>query len=250
MRIRDCIKDETWDVNTISRLVPNNMLNHIIHIPIGNRQINDTPVWTETSNRSFTCSSAFNCIRKRRDMDNIWKDVWKKNVQFKMSFFLWRAIKGKLPVDETLKRFGHNIISRCSCCLHPKKETISHILFNSDSAFLTWNFFADPLGIKVGCQSIAYYFKRMEEPQNKNDVQRDLCRVVPIFICWDLWKHRCSIRYGNINPTIAKLRQSILFRVKVYMKKRGAIVDMKWQWHQICTYMEDYRPRITSTPVI
>lgn len=90
----------------------------------------------------------------------------------------------------------------------------------------------------------------MEEPQNKNDVQRDLCRVVPIFICWDLWKHRCSIRYGNINPTIAKLRQSILFRVKVYMKKRGAIVDMKWQWHQICTYMEDYRPRITSTPVI
>nr|XP_018625245.1 uncharacterized protein LOC108944570 [Nicotiana tomentosiformis] len=163
MKIRDCIKDEAWDINTITSLVPNNLLNHIKHIPISDKHINDTPVWTETSNGTFTCSSAFNSISKRRDMDNMWKDVWKKNVQFKMSFFLWRAIKG-------------------------------------------------PLGIKVGCHSIAYTLKQWSNFQNKNDIQRILCQV--------------------------------------YMKKRGATVDMKWQWHKICSYMEDFRPRITSTPVI
>ncbi|XP_075083529.1 uncharacterized protein LOC107784422 [Nicotiana tabacum] len=111
-------------------------------------------------------------------------------------------------------------------------------------------FFDGPLGIKVGCHSIVYTIKEWRNVQNKNDIQRKLCQVFPIFICWELWKHRCSIRYGNINSTIAKLRHSILFHMKVYMKKIGATVDMKWKWHQIFSYMEDYRPRITSTPVI
>lgn len=72
-----------------------------------------------------------------------------------MSFILWRAVKGKLPVDETIGKFRKNMVSKCLCCRNPKNETISQIFLTSDIAFLTWNF----LGIQSNAYSMHKPFK-------------------------------------------------------------------------------------------
>lgn len=103
MKLMKCIRDNIWDEDALSRLVPLNLLDHIRKIPIGDRLLRDIPIWIPTSTSVFSCSSAFNCLRMKKEILPLWKDIWKGHIPFKMSFILWRAVKGKLPVDETKK---------------------------------------------------------------------------------------------------------------------------------------------------
>ncbi|OIT00443.1 hypothetical protein A4A49_60011, partial [Nicotiana attenuata] len=55
----------------------------------------------------------------------------------------------------------------------------------------------------------------------------------PIFICWELWKNRCAIRYGHKRTSVSRIRHDVLFHLKIFIKKNGVAVDMNWTWHQL-----------------
>lgn len=71
-----------------------------------------------------------------------------------------------------------------------------------------------------------------------------------IFIFRELWKCWCSIKYGNNRISVSRVRQEVLFHLKIYMRSKGVFIDMSWSWLQLCNHIERYRPTISSRAVI
>lgn len=143
-------------------------------------------------------------------------------------------MKGKIPVDEVLRKFGYNVVSDVLVAGILKKETISHIPLTSDIAFLIWNCFAGPLRTKSNSFSIAYTLKDWTANNNKNVMIRSLCLVAPIFICWELWKNICAIRYGDKRTSISRIRHDVLFSLEDFYEK---------EW-SCCRYELDLAPAL------
>lgn len=52
--------------------------------------------------------------------------VWK--LPKKWSFFVWRAKRKAIPVDNIIQQLGISIASKCECCIQPQLESLNHIL--------------------------------------------------------------------------------------------------------------------------
>ncbi|XP_019160065.1 PREDICTED: uncharacterized protein LOC109156681 [Ipomoea nil] len=52
----------------------------------------------------------------------------------RVSFLAWRVLRGRLPTDDAMARFGRLIVSRCWCCNNPVRETIDHIFYAGETA--------------------------------------------------------------------------------------------------------------------
>lgn len=89
--------------------------------------------------------------------------VWHPKLPFKISFLAWRIIHRKLPLDDTLCKFGTNRECLCVCCAQKHKETGQHLFIDNNIARQMWN---APLGI---CTQ-----KMVVDQSKKQDSQNDL----------------------------------------------------------------------------
>ncbi|XP_070002553.1 uncharacterized protein LOC142165956 [Nicotiana tabacum] len=64
----------------------------------------DTSRWMPTPLGKFTMSSAWRILRHREPSNPEFAKLWTKGLPFKISFFLWRVWKGKVPTDDLWKR--------------------------------------------------------------------------------------------------------------------------------------------------
>ncbi|XP_070042443.1 uncharacterized protein [Nicotiana tomentosiformis] len=146
--VEDCIMNNNWDMDFINSIVPNYLARVIFKTPIGARNMKDQPVWQLTTSGDFSCSSAWDLLRqKKNEKLQLWKEIWRKDIPFKMSFMLWRLVKRKVPFDEIIINFGQTIVPNYSYCNQPKDETIGHVFITSDLATNIWNFLAGPMGV-------------------------------------------------------------------------------------------------------
>ncbi|XP_060190710.1 uncharacterized protein LOC132619973 [Lycium barbarum] len=140
-----------WDEQLLRRILPEDRADHIVqHInpPNENGQA-DKAFWKLDSRGKFTVGSAFQLLRQRKDPSNLYKQMWIKGLPIKISFFMWRFWKFKLPLDDKLKKWGHQFPSRCYCCQHPKVEDTSHVFLHSPTAQAIWKYFCGPVGINT-----------------------------------------------------------------------------------------------------
>ncbi|XP_060210427.1 uncharacterized protein LOC132637337 [Lycium barbarum] len=140
-----------WDEQLLRRILPEDLADHIVqHInpPNENGQA-DKAFWKLDSRGKFTVGSAFQLLRQRKDPSNLYKQMWIKGLPIKISFFIWRFWKFKLPLDDKLKKWGHQFPSRCYCCQHPKVEDTSHVFLHSPTAQAIWKYFCGPVGINT-----------------------------------------------------------------------------------------------------
>ncbi|XP_060202667.1 uncharacterized protein LOC132631084 [Lycium barbarum] len=140
-----------WDEQLLRRILPEDLADHIVqHInpPNENGQA-DKAFWKLDSRGKFTVGSAFQLLRQRKDPSNLYKQMWIKGLPIKISFFMWRFWKFKLPLDDKLKKWGHQFPSRCYCCQHPKVEDTSHVFLHSPTAQAIWKYFCGPVGINT-----------------------------------------------------------------------------------------------------
>lgn len=82
--------------------------------------------------------------RRRREENRLYKFVWVKGLPFKVSFFMWRLRKTKLPLDDWFLRMGYFRTSRCWYCRNPKKKTLPHVFLKSPVARYVWDYFGAP----------------------------------------------------------------------------------------------------------
>lgn len=107
--------------------------------------ISDTANWIPEENGQFTLASTWEVIRKRNAKDTINNIVWQNNIPLKVSFFIWRSLRGKLPTNEILLKFGEADFDSY-CCHRKGKDDINHILITRNFGNYLWKINAARVG--------------------------------------------------------------------------------------------------------
>ncbi|XP_075077166.1 uncharacterized protein LOC142163913 [Nicotiana tabacum] len=120
----DVVTDGNWDEVWIRDLLPDDLAIHILEI-IKPPTLHDEPdraFWMLETIEEFYVKSSWNYLRRRKDHSIVYKNMWEEGLTFKISFFMWKLWKGKLPLDETIRRWGYFVPSRCWCCANPLRK--------------------------------------------------------------------------------------------------------------------------------
>ncbi|XP_075077300.1 uncharacterized protein LOC142164034 [Nicotiana tabacum] len=103
-----------WDEQRLREKIPEDLAMNIlenIKAPTLHEDL-DNVVWILETRGKFSVKSSWEYIRKRKDTSIVYKNMWVKGLPFKISFFMWNVWKAKLPLDETLKRWGVTLCHR------------------------------------------------------------------------------------------------------------------------------------------
>ncbi|KAK4733711.1 hypothetical protein R3W88_007972 [Solanum pinnatisectum] len=53
-----------------------------------------------------------------------------------------------------------------------------------------------------------------------NEAHQLILQVIPIFICWNLWKNRCAVKYGGKQSNMTRLKHLVILdRFKLLQTK-------------------------------
>ncbi|KAH0769685.1 hypothetical protein KY290_013666 [Solanum tuberosum] len=121
----------------------------------------DYHIWTDTSTGEFSTSSAWNNSRHKMGINIMAKNIWNKDIPFKMTFLTWRAIHDRLPTDERVtKNYGISIVPGWSLGIGHMHNTLKMILLS------WWNL------------------------KTKNPIVAFISKALPPIICWEPWRTR------------------------------------------------------------
>ncbi|XP_075111542.1 uncharacterized protein LOC142181841 [Nicotiana tabacum] len=178
--------------------LPEDLAHHIvqnIRPPTESSQL-DTPFWMLETRGHFTVKSAWDYLRRRANPRLAYKMIWVKGLPFKISFFLWKVWKAKLPLDDFLHKLGYSMPSKCWCFADPKEESLLHLFFTSNAARSVWTYFLRRAGIALDGlslhQAIIKCWTAPVVPRLNPVLQ-----ALPTCIVWELWKRRNSLKYGE-----------------------------------------------------
>ncbi|XP_075083349.1 uncharacterized protein LOC142167092 [Nicotiana tabacum] len=120
-------------------------------------------VWTVDEKGTFSVASAVHLFRRKKQNSRIDSKTWQKQVPFKMSFIVWRALRDKIPSGARILRMEFSIYSSCCCCRIPDLETIDHLFCSGAYAQEVWRIICGPRG---GEYSIPYVQNQAEMEQH------------------------------------------------------------------------------------
>ncbi|XP_073029257.1 uncharacterized protein [Primulina eburnea] len=140
------ISDGVWDFDFLCSVVPPSIAETIALIPIALGEP-DLAIWVHSSDGVFSIKSAWELVRLRDQVSDIFTPCWGSWLRPTMSFFLWRFWHQWLPVDDVLQRRGFELASKCQCCAMP--ETFTHIFIDSPIARSVWHFFGAVFHVRI-----------------------------------------------------------------------------------------------------
>lgn len=143
--VKDFINHNLWDTEALEEITPRNIIGEIMSLNINVERYKEKPIWKIHSSGKFSLASAYQELRQKGDIFNNFEFVWNKVVPFKISFLLWRIIKRKLPLGNSLAKFGNNSNTDCVCCRDPTRETYNHLFASGEIAKWIWNWISIPL---------------------------------------------------------------------------------------------------------
>ncbi|WMV30239.1 hypothetical protein MTR67_023624 [Solanum verrucosum] len=223
----------------------------ILNTPIQHHEdIPDEAVWTPADSGHFSISSAWKIIRKKHAKDLINTFIWHKNFPFKVSFFIWRALRGKFPTNEKLANFGIES-ANCYCCHRPWRDEIDHILIAWNFANHIWKIHAALIRIEHSSTTLRCFLMNWRSIQYSNEIHKLLNQALPIFICWNLWKNRCSVKYGGKQSSIGKVFAKHLIFKDMIQLLITVFPYLQWSssWKEVITMIEKYRHEIKVIPI-
>lgn len=88
-------------------------------------------------------------LRKRRDTNTAYKNMWAKKLPFKISDFMWKLWRAKLLLDYAIRRMGYIMPSRCWFFVNPQEENMAHVFFISYAASRVWSCFFSFSGLSL-----------------------------------------------------------------------------------------------------
>ncbi|XP_060196270.1 uncharacterized protein LOC132625689 [Lycium barbarum] len=145
--VQNFINNNNWNMNSLERVLPNDLIQGVMDTEIGERQLPNKSIWTPTTNGNFTCSSAWQIVRQKQEVDPLAKMIWAKGTPLKISFFMWRLLRKKLPLDDRILSLGIQTDSNCNCCREQIPEKVDHVFATSPFAVRIWKQMATPPGI-------------------------------------------------------------------------------------------------------
>ncbi|WMV45625.1 hypothetical protein MTR67_039010 [Solanum verrucosum] len=243
------IEEGQWKESLVRQHAPPLIVPIILNTHIQqHEETHDEAVWTPTDSAQFSISSTWETIRKKHAKDLINTFIWHKNFPFKVSFFIWRALRGKLPTNEKLASFGIEP-ANCYCCHRPGRDDIDHILVSGNFANHIWKVHAALLGIEHSCTTLRSLLMTWRSSQHNNEVHKLFNQALPIFICWNLWKNRCSVKYGGKQSSIGRVKYLIFKDMMQLFIIVFPYLQWPSNWKDVIIMVENCRHELKVIPV-
>ncbi|CAA7038820.1 unnamed protein product [Microthlaspi erraticum] len=148
LKVKDLFlpNSRVWNVNLIRRVLPA-YEKEILGIIPGIYVTEDRLAWLPQTNGEYSVKTGYHTARERNPEEaafnpangnfNWVTDIWKGLYAPKLKLFIWKSVKGALPVVENLAARGMIVQSKCIHCGEP--ETTLHLLFHCRFAQVVWN---------------------------------------------------------------------------------------------------------------
>ena len=203
------------------------LIPHILQTTINYQEgVEDTAIWIPEEDGKFSISSAWDMIRKKKNIDPIYNIIWHKQIPFKIAFFIWRALQGKLQTNKSLQKFGRPA-EDCYCCYKQGKDDINHILLTGNFANFIWEYHAAKLGVIQLHTNIRSQLMHWRNQTTINEVHTLLMQIFPNFMCWNLWKNKCGVKYGDKKSSIKRVKYGIF--KDIMQVTRLVFPNIPWQ---------------------
>lgn len=139
-----------WKCDLIKKLYPHPLFDEILRILISKTgMISDKLLWKHSSSGEYSVKNAYNLLLKDHLQDShsqlrpcqnppeVWNLIWKVNVPYKVSLFVWKLMHDRLPTLLSLKNKGIPTDSTCPMCKE-KEEYTSHLFLHCPFARACW----------------------------------------------------------------------------------------------------------------
>ncbi|XP_027118448.1 uncharacterized protein [Coffea arabica] len=165
---------------------------------VPSRDVPDAMTWVVSTSGRFSLFSTFQEIWGARDSSFMSKQCWHTQVPLKISFFMLRLFRGRLPLDDVLTKFQFHMPSKCFCCMDSQAETVKHLILEGELAMAVLKFFGSSCGIRYAGDHLLVVLANWLYKPAKSKRLKFIFRLLPIFVCWNLWKARNIAFYQGV----------------------------------------------------
>ncbi|XP_016442387.1 uncharacterized protein LOC107767807 [Nicotiana tabacum] len=133
--VYEVVHNGVWDVDRLMEVLPDDLAVYILENikPPTAIDVLDKPYWMLESRGDCTVKFAWEYLRRRNDPAISYSKMWVKGLPFKISLFLWKVWKAKLPLDDWMRCLGYFMPSKYWCCVQ-EQESLPHLFFTSVAA--------------------------------------------------------------------------------------------------------------------
>jgi ribonuclease HI len=238
MTVSDLVnhEDGTWKTHVVQQLFNPRDVAEILKIPLHMTHNVDVPMWRLSRNGKFSVKSAyFHLMEEIIDNNHLkeegnWKRLWQIKVPNRVKLFMWRVLRGCLPVKERLVCKRVNCDNKCPCC-DQQCENEWHCFFGCSAAQEVWI----EAGLWEHIEQKLYtvndfvdmIFELIEELDNQTIEKVSMC-------LWALWWRRNQKCWNDILPYV----------VEVHRRAKESITD--WRHAQRRTTSRSATSQVTT----
>lgn len=126
-------------------------------------------------------------------------------------------------------------------------DDIEHIFVTGNFATHIWKFFSGLLKIIHSPRPLRNLLLQWWGMAAKNEVHRLMIQALPISICWNLWKNRCSVEHGQEKYNMARVKH--LIYKETYQLLIATYPYCSWpnNWKEIINEVEECTQGIRIT---
>ncbi|KAF5182656.1 hypothetical protein FRX31_027758 [Thalictrum thalictroides] len=180
----------------------------------------DTRIWMHSTDGKFTIKSYVQLIQGNQRRQGLFRNIWNFWTPTKVSFFIWKLLKGVIPVDSAITRCHIPIVSKCLCCTQSSEETSLHLFIQSDLTKPVWAHFNDLAGIQLPrFYNIGLIIKTWMTAAKKGSMEYLCHSFIPLAILWDIWKVRCSKKFEDTHSQQTNPSEYIIIKVRYWLRR-------------------------------
>ncbi|MCH98064.1 ribonuclease H protein, partial [Trifolium medium] len=233
MRVASLSDHQTgmWNHAMLQQLFNAQDIHEIQKIPLNLMHTNDQPIWRCSRRGIYTVRSTYYQLTQviidntHLRVEGNWKKMWKMRVPQKVKLFLWRALRGCLPVRGRLIQKGVQCNNKCPHCEQTEENewhcffgctTVREVWQETDVWHLVRNY------IDAASGFIPMIFDMLEEIEEES-----MAKIV--MILWTLWWRRNQKCWNEKTPSVfdvtRRARETRQDWLRVHMKNSSNTRD-------------------------
>lgn len=128
-------------------------------------------------------------------------------------------------------------------------ETVEHLFSSRNFARIIWKKYGGHVGIQTENLPLRIFLMKWWMLKTCNSVQKLILDTLPIIICWNLWKNRCSAKYGAKKSSLTRVLYSINSEINLLLRSNFPDIQWPFNWGELYSFIENIKHHTTITQV-
>ncbi|WJX28105.1 hypothetical protein P8452_16861 [Trifolium repens] len=189
----------TWNYQLLQQIFNARDRREILKIPLNLLHTEDECIWNCSRQGTYTVRSAYYLLTQviidnsHLQVEGNWQKLWKIAVPQKVKLFLWRSLRGCLPVRSRLVQRGIQCNNKCPHC-DQVEENEWHCFFGCNTACDVWKEIEEGQIVGNYTENAVGFVDMVFRMINEVDMNK-MARIT--MVLWTLWWRRRNQRCWN-----------------------------------------------------